>query len=141
MVKRKRKSSLSKLLESNDENIYETTREDVDRWFHILNRELFDNVLRPFDEIDIRWRRRSHAYYHCVHESDPKKPKYQYTKLCMNKKYTNKKFFAEILAHELVHHYQFTHGEHFGHGRSFTRWNNIFLKKGMRLHKVYYNED
>lgn len=141
MAKKKRRSSLEKLLQSDDVNTYETTYEDVEKWFRILNREVFDGALREVDEIDIRWRRGTYAYYHYTYEADPKKPKYEYTKLCMNKRYKSKQFFVEVLAHELVHHYQFINGESTSHGPTFCRWSDKFNKKGLKLHKAYGSDE
>ena len=141
MPKKHKKSALSKLLESTNDNTYETNIEDTKKWFRILNNEIFKGKLRALDEIDIRWRRGTYAYYHYVYETDPKKPKYEYTKLCLNKKYKNKKFFVEILAHEMIHHYQFTNGELVNHGSTFTCWNDIFNKKGLKLYKVYVTDE
>lgn len=135
MAKTKYKSKLQKLLDDSVEQLYETTHEDCEKWFRILNRELFNSALDPVDEIDIRWRRGTHAYY----ESwiDTKDPTYQYTKLCMNKRYKSKKFFVEVLAHELVHHYQFLNEGKASHGDSFVSWMDTFNKKGLRLVKAY----
>lgn len=145
MAKKKRKSSLEKLLESDDNKTYETTIEDAERWFRILNSELFNGSLRELDEIDIRWRRGTHAYYYFIYEADPKKPKYEYAKLCLNKRYKSKQFFVEVLAHELVHHYQSTYGEpdddEDGHGASFMKWSDVFRKKGLRLQKAYETDE
>lgn len=127
-----RKSKLAKLLETNERYEYETTVEDCQEWFNILNRELFEGSLRPVDEIDIRWRRKAHAWY----DYDEKKPN-GVCKLLMNKKYKSKKFFVEVLAHEMVHHYQYTNGEKMGHGSSFMQWRDIFNKKGLNLVRVY----
>ena len=135
MAKRKRKTKLEKLMEDSTEFEYETTLKDCQRWFKILNREVFNNTLYNVDEIDIRWRRGTHAYYE--YHIDDKKPEYQYTKLCMNRKYKSMKFFVEVLAHEMVHHYQFLHCEPMGHGSSFMRWRNMFNKKGLKLVEHY----
>jgi hypothetical protein len=135
MARNKYRSKLQKLLEEDVGQSYETTYEDCEKWFRILNRELFNNTLAPLDEIDIRWRRGAHAYY----ESwiDTKDPTYQYTKLCMNKRYKSKKFFVEVLAHELVHHYQFLTERKASHGESFIGWAEAFNKKGLRLVRAY----
>lgn len=127
-----RKSRLAKLLETNESYEYETSVEECNEWFNILNRELFDNTLPPVDEIDIRWRRNAHAYY----DYDETKPN-GICKLLMNKKYKSKQFFVEVLAHEMVHHYQYINGEKMGHGPSFTKWRGRFNKKGLNLVKVY----
>lgn len=127
----KRRSKLSKLLQTNEAYEYETTIEDCQEWFNILNRELFDNSLPNVDEIDVRWRRQAHAYYdYAVKRNGP-------CKLLMNKKYKSKQFFVEVLAHEMVHHYQYINGERMGHGSSFMKWRGKFNKKGLNLVRVY----
>lgn len=128
-----RKSKLAKLLETNDRYEYETTVEDCQEWFNILNRELFNNTLPNIHEIDIRWRRGAHAWY----DYDEKKPGTGTSKLLMNKRYTSKQFFVEVLAHEMVHHYQYINNEEVGHGSSFLKWRDKFNKKGLNLVRAY----
>lgn len=133
MAKRKHKSKLEKVVHENCELTYETTHEDCQRWFNILNKELFNNSLPPVDEIDIRWRRKAHAYY----DYDEKRPGEGTAKLLMNKRYKTKKFFVEVLAHEMVHHYQYIYNEEVGHGSSFQKWRDKFNKKGLDLNRAY----
>lgn len=128
-----KKSKLAKLLSTKEQYEYETTVEDCQRWFNILNRELFDNSLPPVDEIDIRWRRGAHAWY----DYDQKNPGQGTAKLLMNKRYKSKQFFVEVLAHEMVHHYQYIYNEEMGHGSSFVKWRDKFNKKGLTLSKAY----
>lgn len=132
MAKKKHRSKLSKLLQTKEAYEYETTIDDCHKWFNILNRELFENTLPPVNEIDIRWRRNAHAYY----DYDERKSNGT-CKLLMNKKYKSKQFFVEVLAHEMVHHYQYVNGERMGHGSSFIRWRDKFNQKGLNLVKVY----
>lgn len=132
---RRQKSKLLKLMKSTKKNRYETTIEDCHKWFRILNQELFSNKLPQIDKIDIRWRRRTHAYYE--YYDGPRKRE---CKLCMNKKYSSKQFFVEVLAHELIHHYQFTNGMPLSHGESFVKWKNKFNRKGLNL-KVGYKDE
>lgn len=135
MAIKRQRSKLVKIMESNDDNTYYTTMEDCVRWFNIINREIFHGSLAPLNEIDIRWRRGAYAYY----ESwiDTKDPDYMYGKLCMNKRYHSKKFFVEVLAHELVHHHQFFSNRKIDHGDTFVCWSEAFNKKGLRLVKAY----
>lgn len=128
-----RKSKLAKLLETNDAYEYDTTIEDCENWFRILNRELFDNSLPQVHEIDVRWRRGAHAWY----DYDETKPGTGTSRLLMNKRYKSKQFFVEVLAHEMVHHYQYIYNEDVGHGSSFLKWRDKFNKKGLNLVKVY----
>ncbi len=128
-----KKSKLAKLLSAKEHYEYETTVEDCQRWFNILNRELFENSLPQIDEIDIRWRRGAHAWY----DYDERRPGTGTAKLLMNKRYKSKQFFVEVLAHEMVHHYQYIYNEEMGHGSSFLKWRDKFNKKGLNLSKVY----
>jgi hypothetical protein len=128
-----KKSKLAKLLSSKEHYEYETTVEDCQEWFNVLNRELFDNSLPRIDEIDIRWRRGALAWY----DYDEKKPGKGTAKLLMNKRYKSKQFFIEVLAHEMVHHYQYIYNEEMGHGSSFFKWRDKFNKKGLNLVRAY----
>ena len=131
MAKRKYKSKLAKVLESHDNNTFETTLDDCKKWFNILNREIFSSKLPQVDEIDIRWRRGAYAYY--VSQDDDEDPTYKYCKLAMNKKYKSKKFFVEVLTHEMVHHWQFMNGLSVNHGEAFQMWNEKLKRKGIKI--------
>lgn len=133
--KHKEKSKLEKLVSSPTKKPYVTTERACRIWFSILNDELFDGTLSPISEIDIRWRRKVHAFYECTTYSD--RPDYLYSKLGMNKRYHSKRFFVEILAHEMIHHWQKLNNEPLGHGPSFSMWNDTFARKGLALDKAY----
>lgn len=128
-----KKSKLTKLLSTKEHYEYETTIEDCQRWFNILNRELFNESLPAVDEIDIRWRRGAHAWY----DYDEARPGHGPCRLLMNKRYKSKQFFVEVLAHEMIHHYQYIYNEEMGHGSSFYKWRDKFNKKGLNLSKAY----
>lgn len=113
--------------------VYETTIEDCQKWFNILNRELFNNCLPKLDEIDIRWRRKAHAWY----DYDDRCAGDGTTRLLMSRRYKSKQFFIEVLAHEMVHHYQYIYNEEMGHGSSFFQWRDKFNKKGLNLVRAY----
>lgn len=133
MARRNHRTKLEKVMNESCELVYETTIEDCQRWFNILNRELFNCSLPPIDEIDIRWRRRAHAWY----DYDDRYPGTGITRLLMSKRYKSKKFFVEVLAHEMVHHYQYIYNEDMGHGSSFFKWRDKFNKKGLNLVRAY----
>lgn len=128
-----RKSKLAKLLQSNDTYEYNTTIEDCQEWFNILNRELFSNSLPLVDDIDIRWRRGAYAWY----DYDENEPGTGTCRLLMNKRYKSKQFFVEVLGHEMIHHYQYINNEEVGHGSSFLKWRDTFNKKGLNLVRAY----
>ena len=138
-MKKRKVSKLQRLLRSEEYEEYETTIEDCQKWFRILNKEVFNNRLPPVDEIDIRWRRGQYAFYESV--TDTTDPDYKVGRLCMNKRYKSKKFFVEVLAHEMVHHYQFIYDEPINHGPTFTAWYDKFNRKGLNLVRAYPDED
>lgn len=117
---------------------YRTTREDVELWIGILNEELFGGSLTTPIEIDIRKRRLSYAYYE--YEPKRRRKKDRWSRLCMSVRYSSEKFFVEVLAHELVHHYQYIKMQPMGHGPSFMAWRTLFRKKGLNLVKSYVEE-
>lgn len=113
---------------------FKATVDDIKFWFDVLNEQIFENKLTPIDKIYIR----SHENFHAIYEYFQKKhPQYPKTGLRMCKNYRNEKLFVEILAHEMVHHYQFLYKERPGHGKSFNKWKPKFNEKGLRLLKVY----
>jgi len=139
--KKKKLSKLEKLMtqtnhKSSSKEKYVTTIDDCKKWIRILNKELFEGSLTRLDEIDIRRRRMCYAYYH--YYPIKKGDDLRYSRLCMSNKYTSEKFFVEILAHELIHHYQYINEQPMGHGPSFMLWKESFNKKGINLVKKYY---
>ena len=84
---------------------YKTTYKDIKKYFKIINKAIFDNVLSPFNEILIKdlarqkcmgqvlvleWKRKGTRVFH----------------LEMLPYYHNKKEFVDTLGHEMVHLYQ-----------------------------------
>jgi len=123
------KSKIVKVMKTVDNMPYETTLRDCREWFEVINNELFKGKLPPVDEIDIRWRRGTHAYYEYAI-----KPKCKnHTSIKMNKRYSSKQMFVEILAHEMVHHWQYVMGHNDSHGKSFNSWKGPFGRKGLVL--------
>lgn len=138
MAKKRQKSKLVKLMNSDEITSYETTVEDCQFWFKVLNEEVFNGSLLPLDEIDIRWRRGCHAYYACILDDTNGTI---VSKLCMNKRYKTMQFFVEVLAHELIHHHQAIYNEPVRHGPSFLAWRDKFNKKGINLSRVYVEDE
>lgn len=141
--KKKKLSRLEKLMTETNHRTsgkeeYMTTLQDTKKWIRILNKEIFDGSLSKLDEIDIRRRRMCYAYY--LYYPITKDDEFRYSKLCMANKYVSEKFFVEILAHELIHHYQYINEQPMGHGPSFMKWKEIFNKKGLNLVKMYYQK-
>lgn len=115
----KKRSKLVMLMREEDEaGTYHPTEDDVILWFRIINREVFNASLSSFDEIEIRRRRKIWGECLCT--------KYDngdiLSKLFLNNKFHNKKQFVNVLAHEMVHLWEFlTYGK-MGHGKEFNSW-------------------
>jgi len=122
-------------MESDEEETYETTQEDCEFWFRILNQEIFNNKLTPIDSFIISRRRGSYAFYESIMDTDDES--YFEARIYMNNRYRSKKFFVEVFCHELVHHYQALHNEPVGHGPSFLKWRDKLNKKGLHLVRAY----
>lgn len=121
------------LVQNTEEEKYTTTYEDCERWFRILNRELFDNQLPPLDQIEIKRRKGIYAIYECYDEEcDGVRHR-----ITMRDKFKSKKMFVEVLAHEMVHHYQNLNDQPLGHGRTFLRWRKVLNEKGLQLVRAY----
>jgi hypothetical protein len=59
--------------------------------------------------------------------------------LSITNSFPNKRIFIDVLAHEMVHLYQFLHASppfsyrSVSHGKSFHAWKNTFEKYGLKL--------
>lgn len=131
MARKRRKTNLEKVVFDKSALVFETTQEDCQKWFRILNNEIFDGKLSPVDKFDIRWRRKSHAYY--IYEESDKNSNIGKCYIAMNKRYKSKKFFVETLAHEMVHHWQYVTDNTVNHGNTFQHWIEKCKKRGLKL--------
>jgi hypothetical protein len=107
--------------------------EDMKEWFNILNEQIFGNKLVPVKKLQIKHDDGLHAYYGYY---DKKHKKHGKTRIVMDNKFSSKKKFVEILAHEMIHHFQAQYDEPVGHGPTFTAWADNFKLKGLILYKV-----
>lgn len=108
---------------------FRPTVSDIEEWFVILNQQIFGGKLPPFDAIRIGRPKRVHALFQYNKAEKTKK-------LVMTQVFACKRLFVEILAHEMIHLFQFRYDEPIGHGVSFWIWRDIFNLKGLNLHKV-----
>lgn len=125
------------------------TIDDIDEWYNRLNAIVFKNKIGiHFDRIEVR--RRIYVWADYVGYVLDKKKTYSEKlmgeglscTLRMTNKFPSKKFFVQILAHEMVHHYQFTcenpkfECTNISHGKSFWKWKSIFKKYGLNLKRI-----
>ena len=55
----------------------------------------------------------------------------------MSKVYKCEKLFVEVLAHEMIHHFQNLNDEPLGHGPTFWAWRDNFKLRGLTLDRSY----
>lgn len=108
---------------------FRPTKQDVEDWFDILNEQIFGNKLPDFTYLRIGRPRNAHAFF--THWHDKKE-----TELWISEYFPSKKLFVEILAHEMIHLFQYHYNEPLGHGPSFWVWRDLFNIKGIDLHKA-----
>ena len=112
---------------------YRPTSESATEWFHILNEQIFGNKLKLVEDIKIVRHYGTHAFYNYSRKCEPDYPK---SSMSFYTVFKDEKLFVEILAHEMVHHFQYSFDEPLGHGPSFWAWRDNFRLKGLTLHKV-----
>jgi hypothetical protein len=112
---------------------YRPTVGDVTKWFNILNEQIFGSKLAPITKIRLIRHKGYHAFYYYYPRKDPN---FGHTRMSFTKRFKSKKMFVEILAHEMIHHFQHLHNEPIGHGPSFTAWGDNFKTRGLKLYRV-----
>ena len=114
---------------------YKTTYKDIKKYFNIINKAVFNNVLSPFNEILIKkiydtkrkcygqvvvweWKRKGTRVFH----------------LEMLPYYRNKKDFVDTLGHEMVHLYQMANvGDSGNHNKLFYSFRPKLNRIGLDL--------
>lgn len=124
-----------KRLDENSNPIF-ITEDDCFEWFYILNKYVFDNSLDDLSYFKIGRRRGAWAYYE--YEYDTNEQIFTSYGIKMHNRYPNKKFFVDILAHELVHHHQALYNKgRINHGPTFMSWSPKLKQKGIKLSRTY----
>jgi len=116
---------------------YKTTYKDIKKYFTIINKSVFNNLLSPFNEILIKKIYRDESKKYCwgqviCHEWERKGTK-QYW-LEMLPEYRDKRDFVETLGHEMVHLYQMANiGDTGNHNKVFYSFRPKLNKIGLDL--------
>lgn len=115
---------------------YKTTYKDINKFFKMINKAIFDNKLSPFNEIVIRQIRDSSPKY-CYGQVEILEWKRKGTRvyrLQMNPYYRNKKEFVDTLGHEMVHLYQMANvGDTGNHNKLFYSFRPRLNQIGLDL--------
>ena len=85
---------------------YKTTYKDIKKYFNVINKALFKNILQPFNDIQIKKIYKDETKKFCYGQVTTwvweRKGTQQFW-LEMLPTYRNKKEFVETLAHEMIH--------------------------------------
>lgn len=131
---KKRQKTESKLLKFmlKDEilaNPYVPSKKVVQYWFNLINLEIFHGELPKFKEIELSPRRGywgkcegyddNGIFYWCI--------------LKLHDKFRSKHHFIEVLAHEMVHFYEWVNYNKMTHGKTFQEWKPILENYNINL--------
>lgn len=107
--------------------LYHPTERKIKKWFKKLNTLFFNDTLPEFNKINIK----SDKYHWGLCKGECKKEKI--LNLELSKSFPSFCFFISILAHEMIHAYQYMTIGKMSHSESFERWNDVFLEYGLEI--------
>ena len=116
---------------------YKTTYKDIKKYFNVINKALFKNILQPFNDIQIKKIYKDETKKFCYGQVTTwvweRKGTQQFW-LEMLPTYRNKKEFVETLAHEMIHLWQMNHkGDTGNHNKLFYSFRPKLNKLGLDL--------
>jgi hypothetical protein len=116
---------------------YKTTYKDIKRYFNVINKALFKNILQPFNDIQIKKIYKDETKKFCYGQVTTwvweRKGTQQFW-LEMLPSYRNKKEFVETLAHEMIHLWQMNiKGDTGNHNKIFYSFRPKLNKLGLDL--------
>ena len=116
---------------------YKTTYKDIKKYFNVINKALFKNILQPFNDIQIKKIYKDESKKFCYGQVTTwmweRKGTQQFW-LEMLPTYRNKKEFVETLAHEMIHLWQMNiKGDTGNHNKLFYSFRPKLNKLGIDL--------
>ena len=116
---------------------YKTTYKDIKKYFKVLNKALFKNILQPFNDIQIKIIYKDESKKFCYGQVTTwmweRKGTQQFW-LEMLPTYRKKKEFVETLAHEMIHLWQMNiKGDTGNHNKIFYSFRPKLNKLGLDL--------
>ena len=116
---------------------YKTTYKDIKKYFNVINKALFKNILQPFNDIQIKKIYKDESKKFCYGQVTTwmweRKGTQQFW-LEMLPTYRNKKEFVETLAHEMIHLWQMNiKGDTGNHNKIFYSFRPKLNKLGLDL--------
>ena len=116
---------------------YKTTYKDIKKYFNVINKALFKNILQPFNDIQIKKIYKDESKKFCYGQVTTwmweRKGTQQFW-LEMLPTYRNKKEFVETLAHEMIHLWQMNiKGDTGNHNKIFYSFRPKLNRLGLDL--------
>ena len=116
---------------------YKTTYKDIKKYFNVINKALFKNILQPFNDIQIKKIYKDETKKFCYGQVTTwvweRKGTQQFW-LEMLPTYRNKKEFVETLAHEMIHLWQMNiKGDTGNHNKLFYSFRPKLNRLGLDL--------
>ena len=116
---------------------YRTTYKDIKKYFNMINKAVFKDLLAPFNDIKIKKIYKDETKKYCYGQDtvwEWKRKGSQQFHLEMQPTYRNKKEFVDTLGHEMVHLYQMANlGDTGNHNKVFYSFRPKLKKIGLDL--------
>lgn len=132
------RAKLKRLIEVADvqDDIFSPTPLQISRAYNILNDCLFGgNLKKPY----IMIRNMRDAWALCEGDVYTGGDRFDYDPVChriiLNDQFPNRRFFLEVLAHEMIHQYQCEVQNRMDHGQTFWAWKSKLERHNLRLFK------
>ena len=134
-----KKSQIKKILKRDlvSNRKYKTTYKDIKKYFDIINKSVFKNMLAPFNDIKIKKNYKDESKKFCYGQVtvwEWKRKGTQQFHLEMQPAYRNKKEFVDTLGHEMVHLYKMANvGDTGNHNKLFYSFRPKLNRIGLDL--------
>jgi hypothetical protein len=117
---------------------YNPTLKDIRTWAGILNESCFNGVIPKFRHIKIQ--KISGQLAACDPMGWKNDDDIREANLQIDSSFPDFKSFIVILAHEMIHAWQWVIKGKMTHGKTFFQWKEKLLEQGIPLHKEYHRK-
>ena len=122
----------------NESGEYCPNYKDIRQWHSILNAAVFDGVVPKFSNIEIKGHRGQFAA--TVQDYRKRNPEERCCHLQINPSFPTFKIFLVILAHEMIHAWEWVVNGKMTHGKTFFQWREKLAEQGIPLTKEYHRK-
>lgn len=124
----------------NEEGEYCPTIKDIRKWHGVLNAVVFDGVIPKFYDIKIQRIRNEFAWAIPFYDTEDETKKWCTLKI--DTSFHSFKKFLIVLAHEMIHCWQWIVEGEMTHGKTFFQWREKLAEHEIPLYRGYHvNKD